>query len=283
MLLAARIYAGSHRTGLLVGGLILVLSACATPARRFDHEAARLGFQRQLVAGAEFQHVAYFNRPVRQGALMHVYLDGDGSPWINHRWVAQDPTPRDPLMLRLMASDPAPSVYLGRPCYHGLAAAAPCSPALWTHARYSVRVVDSMAAALRNIVRGSAYRQVALLGYSGGGALAMLLAQHLPETRAVVTLAGNLDTAAWAEYHGYTPLRGSLNPAQAPALDGAIVQLHYVGERDTIVPPRLIEPVVSRQEAATLGRFNEFNHRCCWEKVWSSILGQLDTRLQLEQ
>lgn len=57
-------------------------------------------------------------------------------------------------MLRLMALDPAPSVYLGRPCYHGLAA--PCrARRSFGRARYSARVLDSMAAALRSLLYGA--------------------------------------------------------------------------------------------------------------------------------
>ena len=40
------------------------------------------------------------------GAL-HVYIEGDGTPYVARHDFAADPTPRNPLMLRLMTLDPA--------------------------------------------------------------------------------------------------------------------------------------------------------------------------------
>src|SRR6266545_4164343 len=93
--------------------VIALLGGCAGPSERF---AAR-------VEGEGFAHVVYRPAGLRPdgGRVLHIYLDGDGTPWERGR-PAPDPTPRAPLVLRLMALDPAPRVYLGRPCYHGLAA-----------------------------------------------------------------------------------------------------------------------------------------------------------------
>ena len=70
---------------------------------------------------------------------------------------------------------------------------------LWTSARYGDEAVASMAAALRpDLAMESGYDRVVWVGHSGGGALAMLLAERVPETTAVVTIAADLDTEAWA-------------------------------------------------------------------------------------
>src|SRR5262245_36969268 len=135
-----------------------------------------------------------------------------------------------------MALDPAPSVYLGRPCYHGLAASPGCESALWTASRYSPAVIDSMAGALRRILRTGGYNRVAWFGHSGGGALAVLLAPRFAETTDVVTIAANLEIDAWADLHGYARLAGSVNPAREPPLAPAIRQRHYVGADDRRVP-----------------------------------------------
>ena len=262
---------------LIIVLVCILLVACTTPARRLDGEAARLGFARELWKGTDFIHIVYQNRA--PGALLHVYLDGDGTPWLRHTSIATDPTPRNPLMLELMAQDPRPAVYLGRPCYHGQSSSPSCSPALWTAQRYGPRVVNSMAAALRGILEHTPYEGVVLIGYSGGGALAMLLAEHFQSTRVVVTVAGNLNPAAWTEWHGYSPLRGSLNPAFRPPLDASIVQLHFAGGRDENIPVYLIQPVVSRQRCAKLITIGNFDHRCCWQVEWSAILNQLTLHL----
>ncbi len=257
--------------------ICVFLVACSTPAGGLDDEASRLGFIRELWLGIDFTHVVYRNQAI--GLLLHVYLDGDGSPWLRRTLVATDPTPRNPLLLELMVQDSSPAIYLGRPCYHGQSVSPACSPEWWTARRYGSEVVTSMAAVLNDILERSSYSGLVFIGYSGGGTLAMLLAEHFPSTQALVTVAGNLDTDAWAEWHGYSPLRGSLNPASRPPLDTAIVQLHFAGGRDTKVPAYLIQSVVSRQPCAKITLIKTFDHVCCWRKEWPAILNLLKTHL----
>jgi len=254
--------------------VIGALAACSTPAERISHEAASYGFSSLEIEGRGFKHQVYRNKQQGHipGAALHVYLEGDGSPWVNHEWVASDPTPRTPLMLRLMAGDMAPSLYLGRPCYHGYASTPPCMPGLWTDARYSENVIASMAQVLEKLIAAGETKSLVFFGHSGGGTLAMLLAERFPGTRAVVTIAGNLDIDAWAEMHRYTRLQRSLNPANRPALDPQIHQLHLIGERDTNITPQLIESFESRQQNSELVVVSDFDHRCCWPKLWPDVL-----------
>jgi len=266
----------SPRTPLLVS-LALGLAACATPAQRAEEEATQLGFTRQLVPGGSFVHVLYQRPPDGIGGTLHVYLEGDASPRLALRHRPPDPTPRDPLMLRLMALDPAPNVYLGRPCQHG---APPCDPVHWTVGRFGDAVVESLVDALRQVERRQRASGVVLIGYSGGGTLAMLMAERLPETRAVVTLAGNLAVDAWAEHHGFLPLTASLDPAQRPPLAASLVQLHVVGGRDRKVPPALTRDAIARQSGARRLFFPEQDHACCWASVWPSILTELERDLE---
>lgn len=262
--------------------MVAAALACATPAERTDAEAARLGLVREEVAGAAFRHVVY-RRPgdaAGRGPL-HVYLGGDGSALDARRWRPPDPTPGSPVALHLMAADPAPSVFLGRPCYHGAAASdgARCHPRAWTTGRYGPDVVESLAAALRALARPPK-SGVVLLGYSGGGTLALLLAERVPEVRAVVTVAANLDVAAWTALHGYTPFVDSLDPARRPPLRLGVAQLHVVGERDRNVPPRLTLPVIARQPGAHVLRLPGADHACCWQAAWPTILADLDALLR---
>ncbi|MDJ0891252.1 MAG: alpha/beta hydrolase [Gammaproteobacteria bacterium] len=265
--------------GFLIGLCItslLGLQGCASPAARLDQKAAELGFTRELVEGSEFRHVVYRNQATQPSASLHVYLEGDGSPYFDKRWISRDPTTRHPLMLRLMALDPKPSVYLARPCYNGLASTPPCEPALWTSARYSTRVVNSNVAALRNLIARQKTPTLVLFGHSGGGTLAMLMAEQLPETRAVITIAGNLDTDAWVEHHNYRPLKQSLNPARRAPLSSDVWQLHLVGREDTVVPAELVTAAVQGKPRAQVQVVETFNHMCCWARLWPDILDRTD-------
>jgi pimeloyl-ACP methyl ester carboxylesterase len=260
---------------LLLTGLLL--TACATPAERLEQQAMKLGFRRQVLAGDPFVHIAYWKPGV--GEWLHVYLDGDGTPWQTPAQVADDPTPRRPLVLELLAQDPAPGLYLGRPCYHGLASLPPCEARLWTSLRYSPPVVDSLAAVLASVLADGHYRGLVLIGYSGGRTLAWLLAERLPQTQALLTIAANLDPDRWSDWHGWSRLDGSLNPATRPPLPPTLVQLHVVGADDTRVPPFLTRAVAARQPEATVIEWPGFNHDCCWQQVWPELLQHLQTAL----
>ena len=250
--------------------LVATLTACVMPAQRADRAASRLGLIKRIVQGTEFRHVVYLKLGSRPSASLHVYIEGDGSPWIGGEIESDDPTPRNLLVLKLMALDPSPSVYLGRPCYFGLARDAGCSAALWTSERYSERVVASTAAALRTVMQQNASRALVLIGHSGGGTLAMLLAARMSKVRAVVTLAGNLDPDAWAAYHGYEPLRG-LSPARQPALSPEIREIHCAGGRDRNMPLAILRAAAARSPRAELLVFPDFDHACCWEGVWRQL------------
>lgn len=253
-----------------------LLTGCAAPETLLNREAERLHLTRSVVEGTEFQHLIYFNKTHKHNGELHVYLDGDGSPWLRHRFVSGNPTPRNPLVLRLMAQDPVSSVYLGRPCYFGFGTKPPCSAILWTNQRYSNTVIDSMIAALRKIRHLLRPKKTVLIGFSGGGALAMLMAERLEDVGAIVTIAGNLDPDAWAERHHYAPLTGSENPARHPPLPGSIFQLHLAGEKDANVSPDLISSALQHQPSPRLIVLPDADHDCCWEPLWPSILKQID-------
>ncbi len=259
-------------------GLCLVEALCAslcgpgcTPAHLgFERTARAAGLEQAQVQGLGFQHIVFRqpDRPAERGPL-HVYLTGDGTPFIRSALPAADPTPRHPVVPTLMALDPAPSLLLGRPCYHGLATAPGCNPALWTRARYSDAVVASMAAALAGSVPPG--RALMLIGHSGGGALAVLLARRVSQVVAVVTLAGNLDTDAWTRRRGYSPLAGSLNPVDGPALPGTTLQRHYGGEQDREIPPDLLRAAAARL-GGRLTLLPDTSHNSGWERHWPAIL-----------
>ncbi len=257
---------------------LLLLSCAHSPVERIEQGARDYGFTRQEVFGDGFSHVIYHHNDLSRSGPLHVYLEGDGSPWLQRHFIAADPTPRNPVMLHLMALDSAPSVYLGRPCYHGLKDQASCDPQYWTHGRYSMRVVLSITAVLRQILVSERYTGLMFLGHSGGGTLAMLLAEQFPSTQAVVTLAGNLDPEAWTQYHDYSPLHSSLNPSRRASLDPTIYQLHLVGGRDENIPPRLSHAAVARQKGAEVKVIKNFDHGCCWHELWPTVLQMLTDR-----
>ena len=252
------------------------LTACVSAVEDNQQFALRHGFKRELIKGQGFEHVLYFNRKASgTPGRLHVYIEGDGKPWVNHRFIAQDPTAALPLMLRLMSKDSSAAVYLGRPCYDGTAGKPYCHPWLWTQGRYSAAVVETMVAALNHLAQRYPSTSFSLIGHSGGGALAMLIAPQVKAVDQLITLAPNLDTEAWTQKHAYTPLSGSLNPADKDRLPRKIRQYHYLGAQDHNLPLDAVLAVLRKQNNAHVVIEPDCGHADCWEQKWPGILRQL--------
>ena len=267
----------------LVG--MLCLSACQSlpPEQAF---AKTYGANLQYVSGAPWQHAVYVNPAAfmiqterQRDKFLHVYIEGDGNAFVNGK-VSVNPTPDNPLMLALMQQDQQPAIYLGRPCYFN-PQDTQCSPNLWTRQRYSAAVVHSMAAALESF--SASYDGIVLIGHSGGGALATLMAEQLPATRMVVTLAGNLDTFSWAIEHNYQPLKDSLNPADRPPLPQHIIQIHYAGAADPVIDPDWIQSYAEKQHRGEFQGLLEVNHTEGWQEFWPQVLDKLERYQQFTE
>ena len=269
----------ADRTRQLAQAMCLCLAlgslGCATSEGfRLDRRAERAGQEILAVRGGDYPLRVYLNPEARDGSdPLHIYLEGDGQPWIAGRYVAADPHGRNNVAFDLMLKDPSPSAYVQRPCYH-LAPEGLCDPELWTHGRYSETVVSSLVAGVDELVDelGRSDRGLVLVGYSGGGVLAYLLASRIDGVQAVITVAANLDVEAWADHHGYEPLVGSLNPVDEPPLPTDLLQVHWLGGRDSNVPAELIPSTFRDQPGVRVEVIPDFDHGCCWVDRWPELL-----------
>ena len=219
---------------------LVMLTSCADLTARPSVLAQSSSFARIELNGTQFSHVSYRSMPTTtplgEGTLLWVFIDGDGRPWTNGgREPSSDPTSDHALAMQLAVQGTEPTLYVGRPCYDGGTALNGCTAQWWTSARYSKAVVDSLATAISSFQSISSLGRVVLVGYSGGGTLAVLVAPRLQGVQAVVTVAANLDVDAWTAHHAYLPLTQSLNPAdmveRAPW-----PQIHLRGDHDEVVP-----------------------------------------------
>ena len=253
--------------------LVVALSACQTPTDRIDRFATEHDIRIVTERGAMFRHVVMRNQAA-PGSALHVYIEGDGTPFDTPTSPAVDPTSRHPVMLQLMALDSHRAVYVGRPCYLGLRTDTSCSSSYWSDRRFSPEVIESMAAVIRTEMREAGTSRVDLFGHSGGGAIAVLLTRELP-VRNLITLGGNLDIEAWARLHGYTALMGSLNPIDV-TLERVLAARtsHFVGGHDQIVPAELVRHA-AQHIGGTVHEIPAYTHQCCWQELWPSILTQV--------
>lgn len=259
----------------VIGFFITTLLACQGQVKP-DFERLSQSMQATQVITPYHQHLVLTRMSSESLSSLNVYIEGDGRPWIKRYLVATDPTPRNPLALELMRRDKNPALYLGRPCYYNDPAYGlndtGCDTSLWTSARYSQKVIDSMVHALRQLLSNTHYDQVTLIGHSGGGTIAMLMAQQMPEVHQLITVAANLDVAAWVKHHHYSALHQSLDPATIHS-PRPLVQRHYGGGKDQIVPVQLNQAFLTRIRQPLIVK-DDFDHHCCWIAYWPSLLEQ---------
>ncbi|MCZ6803020.1 MAG: alpha/beta hydrolase [Proteobacteria bacterium] len=208
---------------------------------------------------------------------MVVYIEGDGYAWRRKNRLSADPTPRNPISLKLATRDPGPHVvYLARPCqYPDEVQLNQCSSIYWSSHRYSKEVVDSINEALTKTKAQTRASTVEIIAYSGGGVIAMLVASQRDDVFRVVTLASNIDHESWSEWHGVSPLDGSLTPMNFIAQLQGINQLHLWGGKDEIVPFKSQTKFIESSEKNKRFKYKiipGFTHDCCWVDQWQELL-----------
>ena len=269
---------------LMALALILSLDACAGAQARRDAVAetiAKAGWSQGILDAGSFELYAAW-QPGRTAETLTVYLEGDGFAYLDASHPSQDPTPIDPLALRLALVDAQSEAvaYLGRPCQYVMPAhGRGCSWPYWTLRRYAPEVVDSTGRAIDQLKAQVGAKRVLLVGYSGGGALAALLAARRPDVAGLVTVAANLDLAYWTHRDGLSPLTGSLDPAQEAGRLGTVPQLHFAGGRDRVVGADVTRSYLAHLPPGNLARMEvlpEADHHCCWVEDWPKLRARTD-------
>jgi pimeloyl-ACP methyl ester carboxylesterase len=256
--------------------LLSLLAGCATenPSLHAERIAAQAGFQRLEIQTVPFRLLAYVKG---HGPVARVYIEGDGHAWIDRYTRSDDPTPRRPIALELAAADPTATIaWLARPCqYLLLLNNGICLPIWWTDRRYHDAVINSVSQALDTLRVALDARRLELVGFSGGGAVAALVAARRTDVVSLRTVAADLDTDLWTRLHQVTPLKGSLNPADVAARLGRLPQLHLVGADDEIVGPAVVRSYLGRMASdrcAVLQIVPGMKHDGEWRSVWSFLL-----------
>lgn len=253
----------------MLGLSAFLFAACAlveSPAERANSLASEAGFDRFEVPGTNLRA---YSRGGSARRLV-IYIEGDGAPWRTPDDPPADPTPLKHLVLGMAVSDPSVGVaYLARQCqYLTVAELAHCDPDLWMQGRFREDAVVASNQAIDALKRRHSAEEIALVGYSGGGAMAALLAARRRDVRCLVTIAAPLDTRTWTATIGVSPLVNSLNPLDFAGRLRNVRQTHIRGLDDTLVPPVTSQRFVDSIQGANVVDLKAFDHDCCWAKGW---------------
>jgi dienelactone hydrolase len=259
----------------------LLVAGCVdfSPALRRQQATAlatQSGWEELQLPAGEFVLAAFVPREPHSAATLTIYIEGDGLAWISRSQVSTDPTPLQPVALELALRQPTgAAAYLARPCQYVQGGdRRNCAEAWWTGRRFAPEVVTATGLAIDRLKQRFSAQRLVLVGYSGGGAVAALVAAQRHDVTLLVTVAGNLDTQTWTTLNRITPLSGSLNPADAWAALSGVPQLHLVGERDRDVVPAVARAYQARfppDRRPALRIVPGFDHHCCWVQQWPAL------------
>ncbi len=252
---------------------VITLAGCVPVST--SRVAQKNGFTQAYVQTEKFRLATYkkINKP---GKDINIYIEGDGRAWITRSMLSTDPSPRTSTVMQLAALDPNPNVvYLARPCQYSPGdLKTVCHAKYWSAARYSPTVVQSINDAITQIKNYAKAKKVNLIGYSGGGTLAVLVAAKRTDIASIRTIAGNLDLTTMDKIHNTTPLRESIDPLSVAMKVKDIPQIHFCGAKDKIVPPVVAKNFakVAKLKPKSVVIIEEAGHRKNWAQNWPALL-----------
>lgn len=208
---------------------------------------------------------------------LHVYFEGDGLAWITKHIVSDDPTPLTPTTFKLMLQDNSKcKVYLARACQY--TNDSKCSKKDWTSHRFSKQIVSSTNEVINQLKQKYQNDKFTFIGYSGGAAIASLVANKRDDVNTLVTVAGNLDTELWTNIKQLKPLIGSLNPVNYVNNLQTIKQYHLSGSNDKVIPFEVTESYIKQFDNKDIIKNMRIDatHSCCYGNALREILLEIE-------
>lgn len=261
--------------------LVFFIAGCATiplASDRYltaDKVATVNGFNKDYIKSGNFILTSYC-RLKNKGTPIHIYIEGDGVSWISRTRLSDDPTPREPLVLELASMDDAENVaYLARPGQYCRNDEPNCDIAYWSDKRFSEEVIDAVNKAMDILRDRSDAKEIDLIGYSGGAAIAVLAASRRHDIASIRTIAGNLDTEAVNSYHKVSQMERSLNPIDEVQKLSKIRIHHFVGSEDKVVPFFITERFAKKAgdiNLSTITVVDGVSHSRGWKERWKDLL-----------
>lgn len=266
---------------------VIFVFGCSSSSiiEHYDHVLSKNGMVRYEYEQGDFG-VAYFLKETldKRNETIHIYIEGDGRAWLNKFSISDNPTPFNSVVVKMALDDTNHNVaIIGRPCqYFNLYRDGWCNNEYWSYSRYSDEVVNAISEVIDEILQKlEGEKQVGLIGFSGGGTIASLVAPRRDDVSWLITVAANLDHKLWTEIHGVTPLTNSMNLLEVTDQLEVVPQVHFVGSNDTVVPKDVVLSLVDKYDTIVpVITVEGFSHQCCWGQDWKILLKQALERLE---
>ena len=258
--------------------LALVTQSCVSHSPEATAVAIsdRAVLHKAELRGGEFLLRVYY-RFDSPSAPLRIYLEGDGRAWLTKTRASRNPSPKNPVGLYLAAQEHKGNVmYIARPCqYVSFEKNPKCEYPYWTSKRFAPEVIDSMSAVIDIGKKKAGAGKLEIIGFSGGGAVAILVAARRSDVSGIRTVAGNLDHRIWTQHHKVDPLKRSLNAADVAEEVANIPQVHYVGSQDENIGRYVAESFRSkagRDNCIKIQTVPDANHSKGWEQAWPNLI-----------
>ena len=259
--------------------LCLSLSGCISipspqiRTQNADEIAQHAKFKKHIIQTSVFNLQAYGSNTSTKNHVLTIYIEGDGLAWLSENQPSNNPTPIVPTGLKMAIHNQKnhPVAYLARPCQFIFKNSwKNCTQAYWTNLRFAPEVLHAMNQAVTYLKNYYHAKQIILIGYSGGGTIATLIASERSDVIKLITMAAILDIKKWTNQEHLTPLTGSLNPADRWQKLKSIPQTHWIGGKDLVVRKEVALAFAkrfSKQNQPQIITIHNFDHKCCWDHI----------------
>lgn len=275
----SRLFSRGHRF-VLAAAFLAVMQGCAScPMDDADARAAAASMQRHEITAGSFRMTTY-SRIRDTNQPLTIYIDGDVRGWTPSADPGVDSTPDDYLGLRLATLDPSINVlYIAHPCQFGIDDPV-CFDESWQSGPYARQILASINRTIDHTTVVFPHPQLNLVGYSGGGAIAAVLAAQRHDVLSLRTIAGNLDPGGDERAHASDPQDDYINPIENAQRLSLLAQVHYVGDKDVFVPPFVTEnfvKAVGPSPCLKVTHVEDATHQSGWEDFWESNATKIPT------
>ncbi len=209
--------------------MVFILAGCSGIPRTPD------GFQARDVQTEHFSILTWESNELKTGKTIRFYIEGNGNP-----------TPNEPMALKLAVKDPYINVIaLSRPCQYSQNSLCK-NEDIWSRQQYNPEVMRELEEVVVYYIQKYKAPDVEFVAYDGGAPVAFHLAQQLGRVNKIVTIAGILDTTAYANQNNLPPFVNARNPIDSAKKISQIPQIHFVGGKDRQTTHAMAERFVSK-------------------------------------